>query len=207
MSGTGPISEADLSGTVADVLLALSNVGFGDFATRVPCDAATPAPIADLITGLNAMIATLEQEEARQTAYKEDLERRLETIERQREAIRELATPIMEVWPGILCLPVVGVLDTERSAQMAAALLNAIVTKRARRAIIDVTGIDVMDTSTAEHFIRIAGSARLLGTECALTGLGPSIAQTVVHMGVELDNVVTFRSLRDALQYYVAQDA
>lgn len=120
-------------------------------------------------------------------------------IERQQEAIRELSTPIMEVWDGILCLPVVGIMDTRRSADMTDALLRAVVAARAECAIIDITGIEVMDTGTADHFIRMAKAVRLLGAECVLTGMKPQIAQTVVHMGVDMASVATHRSLRDAL--------
>ena len=107
----------------------------------------------------------------------------------------------MEVWDGILCLPIVGIMDTGRSADMTDALLRAVVATRARCAIIDITGIEVMDTGTADHFIRMAKAVRLLGAECVLTGMNPQIAQTVVHMGVDMEGVTTHRSLRDALHY------
>ncbi|HXK16166.1 MAG TPA: STAS domain-containing protein, partial [Polyangiaceae bacterium] len=83
------------------------------------------------------------------------------------------------------------------------ALLTTIVEKGSKYAIIDITGIDVMDTRTVDHFIRMAKAIRLLGAECALTGLNPHIAQTVVHMGLDLSDIVTHRSLRDALYRYV----
>jgi len=132
-----------------------------------------------------------------------ELADKLATIERQRSAIRELSTPIMEVWNGILCLPIVGIMDTTRSADMTDALLRAVVSRRARAAIIDITGIEVMDTHTADHFIRMAKAVRLLGAECVLTGINPQIAQTVIHMGLDLDDIVSHRSLRDALQHFI----
>jgi rsbT co-antagonist protein RsbR len=82
--------------------------------------------------------------------------------------------------------------------------LTTIVEKGSKYAIIDITGIDVMDTRTVDHFIRMAKAIRLLGAECALTGLNPHIAQTVVHMGLDLSDIVTHRSLRDALFRYVS---
>ena len=103
----------------------------------------------------------------------------------------------------MLCLPVVGVMDTARSTEMTNALLQTIVDKKTRYTIIDITGIDVMDTRTVDHFMRMARAVKLLGAECALTGISPHIAQTVVHMGLELDDIVTRRSLRDALADYV----
>src|SRR5262249_59554456 len=100
-----------------------------------------------------------------------------------------LSTPIIELWEGVICLPVVGIMDTVRSAEMTSSLLQAIVEKKTRYAIIDITGIEVMDTRTVDHFMRMAKSIKLRGAECALTGISPHIAQTVVHMGVNLDEI------------------
>jgi rsbT co-antagonist protein RsbR len=132
-----------------------------------------------------------------------ELEEKLKTIEQQRVAIRELSTPVIEIWDGVLCMPVVGVMDTSRSADMTDALLRAIVEKKVRHAVIDITGIEVMDTRTADHFIRMAKAVRLLGANCALTGISPGIAQTIVNMDLDLGGIVTHRSLREALQFYV----
>ncbi|HEX3553287.1 MAG TPA: STAS domain-containing protein [Thermoanaerobaculia bacterium] len=131
------------------------------------------------------------------------LEAKLETIEMQQAAIRELSTPIIEVWAGVLCLPVVGVVDSQRSAEMTETLLETIVAKQARTAIVDITGIDVMDTKTADHFIKMARAVRLLGAECIVSGINPGIAQTLTHIGVDLTGVRTMRSLRDALQFHL----
>lgn len=134
-----------------------------------------------------------------------ELEAKLETIEMQQAAIRELSTPIIEVWAGVLCLPVVGVVDSQRSAEMTETLLETIVSKQARTAIVDITGIDVMDTKTADHFIKMARAVRLLGAECIVSGINPGIAQTLTHIGVDLTGVRTMRSLRDALQFHLKE--
>jgi rsbT co-antagonist protein RsbR len=136
-----------------------------------------------------------------------ELEAKLETIERQQAAIRELSTPLIEVWSGVLCLPVVGIVDSVRSAEMTEALLEAIVDKQARIAIIDITGIDAMDTKTADHFIKMAKSVRLLGADCILSGINPAIAQTLTHIGVDLTGLRTMRNLRDALQTFLREQA
>src|SRR5262249_26789694 len=154
-----------------------------------------------LYAAINEMISSLKEEQDKSRAYQTDLEDKLATIEQQRAAIRELSTPIMEVWDGVLCLPIVGVMDTARSTEMTATLLKAVTEKNTRFAIVDITGIEVMDTRTVDHFIRMAKAVRLLGAECALTGTNAHIAQTVVHMGIDLGDVATFRSLRDALQH------
>lgn len=141
----------------------------------------------------------------RAEAANRELEAKLETIEMQQAAIRELSTPIIEVWTGVLCLPVVGVVDSQRSAEMTETLLEMIVTKQARTAIVDITGIDVMDTKTADHFIKMARAVRLLGAECVISGINPGIAQTLTHIGVDLAGVRTMRSLRDALQFHLRE--
>jgi rsbT co-antagonist protein RsbR len=197
------MSEQQILDNVADILLVLANVGLGDYSTRIDVDPNDTGPLAGLHAAINEMIVSLNAEKEKNEAYQKELEEKLATIEQQRAAIRDLSTPIMEVWDGVLCLPVVGVMDTMRSTEMTGTLLRAVSEKGTRCAIIDITGIEVMDTRTVDHFIRMAKAVRLLGAECALTGTNPHIAQTVVHMGIDLANVVTYRSLRDALQDYV----
>ena len=190
---------------LADALLVLSNVGYGDYTTRLELKEGDNSPLASLYAGINDMIAALGAEQEKARTYQQELEAKLATIERQRIAIQELSTPIMEVWDGVLCVPVVGLMDTARSSEMTSTLLRAVVEKSAKCAIIDITGIDVMDTRTVDHFVRMAKAVRLLGSECVLTGMNPHIAQTVVHMGLDLSDVITHRNLRDALQQYVGQ--
>jgi rsbT co-antagonist protein RsbR len=188
---------------IADILLVVADVGAGDYTARLQSDLPPDHPVATLYEGINQMIVSLQEEQRQSNEYRKELEEKLATIELQRAAIRELSTPIIEVWAGVLCLPVVGVLDSTRSAEMTEALLTAIVEKKARCAIIDITGIQVMDTGTADHFLRMAKAVRLLGSNCVLTGVHPNIAQTIVHMGVDLSDVMTHRTLRNALQHYV----
>lgn len=142
---------------------------------------------------------------AQQESINRELEAKLETIEMQQAAIRELSTPIIEVWASVLCLPVVGIVDSQRSAEMTETLLETIVAKQARMAIVDITGIDVMDTKTADHFIKMARAVRLLGAECIISGINPGIAQTLTHIGVDLTGIRTLRSLRDALQLHLRE--
>ena len=188
---------------IADILLVVADVGNGVYSTRLRSDFPSDHPLSTLYEGINQMISSLATEQQRSAAYQQELEEKLAMIEVQRAAIRELSTPIIEVWEGVLCLPVVGVLDSTRSAEMTEALLSAIVEKKADCAIIDITGIQVMDTGTADHFLRMARAVRLLGANCLLTGINPAIAQTIIHMGVDLSGVVTHRTMRNALQRYV----
>jgi len=154
---------------------------------------------------LGAAKGALTEALAKHETANRELEAKLETIERQQAAIRELSTPIIEVWAGVLCLPVVGIVDSQRSAEMTETLLEMIVAKQARTAIVDITGIDVMDTKTADHFIKMAKAVRLLGAECILSGINPGIAQTLTHIGVDLTGIRTLRNLRDALQAYLRE--
>ncbi len=190
---------------IADVLIIVADVGNGDYSTRLSSPHPEGHPISTLFEGINQMVDSLTHEQQRSQTYQRELEEKLATIEVQRAAIRELSTPIIEIWDGVLCLPVVGVLDTTRSAEMTESLLAAIVEKKADCAIIDITGIQVMDTGTADHFLRMARAVRLLGANCVLTGINPAIAQTIIHMGVDLSGVVTHRTMRNALQQYVDQ--
>jgi rsbT co-antagonist protein RsbR len=198
---TSAIDDSPLLEHVADALLVLANVSYGDLDGRVP--ASGDGPLAALFAGINEMIDSLRQERDRNRAYARELEERVATIELQRAAIRELSTPVIEIWEGVLCLPVVGVVDSVRSGQMTDVLLQAIAEKRSRCAIVDITGIEVMDTKTVDHFIRMAKAVRLLGAHCLLTGVSPNIAHTMVHMGVTLTDITTHRSLREALRSFV----
>jgi rsbT co-antagonist protein RsbR len=161
------------------------------------------AGFSDFLGQLRIIKDDLQNALVRAESSNRELEAKLETIERQQAAIRELSTPLIEVWSGVLCLPVVGIVDSVRSAEMTEALLEAIVDKQARIAIIDITGIDAMDTKTADHFIKMAKSVRLLGSECILSGINPAIAQTLTHIGVDLAGIRTMRNLRDALQAFL----
>jgi len=197
--------EQEILESVADALLVLSNVGYGDYTTRLDLREGDTSPLASLYAGINDMIAALGTEQEKARSYQLELEGKLATIERQRIAIQELSTPIMEVWDGVLCVPVVGLMDTARSSEMTSTLLRAVVEKSAKCAIIDITGIDVMDTKTADHFIKMAKAVRLLGADCIISGINPAIAQTLTHIGVDLTGVRTLRSLRDALQLYLRE--
>jgi rsbT co-antagonist protein RsbR len=201
-----PTVQADpvLSERIAAIVALLTDVKSGTYSSRLP-SLLEDDTFDVLYRAINDLVDTVAM--ARETAarFQHELSERLATIEQQRAAIRELSTPVIEVWDRVLCLPVVGVMDTTRGAEMTESLLRGVVEKRARCTIIDVTGIEVMDTATADHFLRMAKAVRLLGAECVITGISPSIAQTIVHMGVNLGDVRTHRSLRDALARFVIE--
>ncbi|MFW6197285.1 MAG: STAS domain-containing protein, partial [Myxococcota bacterium] len=157
------MTDEEVLDRFAQVLMALSDVAAGDYEIRLPHDLPDNHPFGALARGLNEMVAALGDAQTKAREYQNDLEEKLRVISAQQEAIRELSSPVIEVWRGVLCLPVVGMVDTARSAQMTEALLRAVVEKQAQYAIIDITGIEVMDTHTADHFLRMAKAVHLLG--------------------------------------------
>ena len=132
-----------------------------------------------------------------------ELEEKLELIGRQSATIRALATPIIQIWDEVICLPIIGTVDSERTADMMHGLLEAIVREQARYAIVDLTGVEVVDTSTADHLIRLFRAAKVLGVDGVLCGIRPAVAQTVVALGLDLTSVRMMRSLRDALMWCI----
>jgi rsbT co-antagonist protein RsbR len=202
-SGSGFNVSEDLADHIANMLLALSDVSEGNFDVRLDLSLPEEHPLGALSLGINQMTQALALERQDALRLQRELEEKLALIERQRVAMRELSTPIIEVWDGVLCLPVVGVVDTVRSTEMTDSLLQAVVAKSVECTIIDVTGIDVMDTRTADHFLRMSRAVHLLGARCMLSGVNPTIAQTMVHMGVDMQGIEFHRSLRDALKLHL----
>jgi rsbT co-antagonist protein RsbR len=122
---------------------------------------------------------------------------REEVIVRQQREIAELSTPVVKLWDGILALPLIGTLDSQRTQILMENLLQTIVDDEAEIAIIDITGVPTVDTLTAQHLLKTVAAARLMGADCLISGIRPQIAQTMVHLGVEL-NVISKATLADA---------
>lgn len=121
-------------------------------------------------------------------------------IERQRQEMLELSTPVVKVWEGVVALPLIGTLDSERTQVVMETLLERIVQTGSTVAIIDITGVPTVDTLVAQHLLRTVAAARLMGAECIISGIRPQIAQTIVHLGIDLTGVTTKASLADAIQ-------
>ena len=124
---------------------------------------------------------------------------REEIIARQQREMLELSTPVVALWESILAVPLIGTLDSERTQVVMESLLQRIVDTGASIAIIDITGVPTVDTLVAQHLLKTVGAARLMGAECIISGIRPQIAQTIVHLGVDLGNVATKATLADAL--------
>jgi rsbT co-antagonist protein RsbR len=124
---------------------------------------------------------------------------REELIMRQQEEMLELSTPVVKLWEGILALPMIGTLDSARTQVVMESLLQKIVETGSEIAIIDITGVPTVDTLVAQHLLKTVTALRLMGAECIISGIRPQIAQTIVHLGVDLQGVVTKANLADAL--------
>ena len=123
-----------------------------------------------------------------------------QVIIRQQEEMLELSTPVVTLWDGIVALPLIGTLDSARTQVVMESLLQAIVQTNSRVAIIDITGVPTVDTLVAQHLLKTITAARLMGAECILSGIRPQIAQTIVHLGINLEDVITKAKLSDALR-------
>jgi rsbT co-antagonist protein RsbR len=121
-------------------------------------------------------------------------------IARQQEEMLELSTPVVTLWDGIVALPLIGTLDSARTQVVMESLLQAIVQTNSRFAIIDITGVPTVDTLVAQHLLKTITAARLMGAECILSGIRPQIAQTIVHLGINLEDVVTKARLAEAFR-------
>ncbi|MBA1274135.1 STAS domain-containing protein [Stutzerimonas azotifigens] len=121
-------------------------------------------------------------------------------IREQQESMLELSTPVVELWKGVLAIPLIGSLDSNRTQIVMEALLQKIVETESDIAIIDITGVPTVDTMVAQHLLKTVTAAKLMGAKCIISGIRPQIAATIVHLGVELGDVVTKSSLADAFR-------
>ena len=120
-------------------------------------------------------------------------------IAKQAEEMLELSTPVVKLWQGIVAIPLIGTLDSNRTQVVMESLLSTIVATNSKVAIIDITGVPAVDTLVAQHLLKTITAAKLMGAECILSGIRPQIAQTIVHLGINLADVITKASLADAL--------
>lgn len=126
---------------------------------------------------------------------------REEVILRQTDEISEISTPVIRVWDGILALPIIGTLDSSRTQIVMENLLQEIVATGSGIAILDISGVPAVDSLVAQHLIKTVSATRLMGAECIISGIRPEIAQTVVHLGIDLSSIITKATLASALSY------
>jgi anti-anti-sigma factor len=135
----------------------------------------------------------------------EERRRTEEDLRRQREVVSRLSTPIIKAWEGVLALPIIGMLDSARAAQMMERLLAEIAGTRARFAVLDLTGVEAVDTATVGYIVNIVRAAGLLGSQCLVSGISPGIAQTMSALGSGAEKFRTFGQMQDALRYALAE--
>lgn len=184
----------------------LSSVAAGELEQRVETE------IEDDLTGveeaINILIEDLTYELKQSKKMRNELEEKLGKIEeqqrtifRQQEDLLELSSPVSKVWDNILILPVIGTLDSQRTQIMMENLLQKIVDTGCTMSILDITGVPTVDTQVANHLLKTVTSARLLGADCIISGISPAIAQTIVHLGIDLSAIKTKATLQDAMIY------
>ena len=165
----------------------------GPIHDRVQSAVSDPARLASLSREMNTLLDSL-------GLYTMDVYQRgrEQVINRQQQELLELSTPVVTLWDGVLALPLIGTLDSARTQVVMENLLQRIVDSGASIAIIDITGVPTVDTLTAQHLLKTVAAARLMGADCIISGIRPQIAQTIVHLGVELGSVITKATLADA---------
>lgn len=176
LQGFSPTEVAIFVFSLKDALLPALREYFSD----------DPRQLADETARINKLIDQLGL--ATFAAYAES---RDTYVREQQKSILELSTPVVEVWEGILALPIIGSVDTARTQQMMESLLTKIVSTASSVVIIDITGVPIVDTAVAKHLLQTISAARLLGAQCILVGISSRIAQTLVHIGVDLSDVIT----------------
>ena len=183
-----------------ELLLHLSVLGiWGELRDPIP-DPDPDSPLAEALLSLGIVAENLAVLSRERELHIKELETKAKTIASQSEAILELSTPVTEIWDGILVMPLIGTVDTARAQQIIDALLDAIAASQASCAIIDITGVPVIDTSVADHLLKTVAAAEMLGAEVILSGVSPLNAQTLVKLGVDLSGISTKGSLKAALK-------
>lgn len=198
-----PKAIRDLDTRITRMEETLSLAACGDFEALIDVDAEleNTDALTAVETGINVLIADMGSEVTESRKRAEELEEKLELIEKQRQAIEELSTPIIKIWDRVLVLPLIGTLDTRRSQKLTEALLTNISATQTKVTIIDITGVPAVDSAVANHLLKTVASVKLLGAQAVITGIRPEVAQTIVHLGVDLGEVETLSNLSEGLKW------
>ncbi|RZL03323.1 MAG: STAS domain-containing protein [Rubrivivax sp.] len=179
------------AGDTSVFVMALKKPLFSGLQTRLMQD---PAALVDAIWWTSTLIDKMAQFTI--NTYQRSRE---DIIRRQQQELLELSTPVIKLWDGVLAVPMIGTLDSSRTQLVMEALLQRIVDTGSELAIIDITGVPTVDTLVAQHLLKTVTAIRLMGAECIISGIRPQIAQTIVHLGIDLQGITTKASLADAL--------
>ncbi len=202
----------EMAWQIEEVLQAASA---GDYTKRCPVsitESFADNPLATIVPSINLLLDDLRAKERKRKRAQEslqntivELQQQVETVQKQAVAIRELSTPAIEVWDGVLVMPIIGVVDTARGQSIVEEMLSAIAAKQIRYVILDITGVDIVDTSVANHLIQAVMAGRLLGAVCILTGVNPFIARSLVSLGVDLGGIQTLGNLKEGLKHCLSR--
>ncbi|MDN4588189.1 polyvinylalcohol dehydrogenase [Xenophilus aerolatus] len=184
-------AKGDTAGATSVFVLALKKPLFDRLQAVFAQD---PASLANALWALTTLVDRLAQHTA--NTFQASRE---EVIRRQQEDLLELSTPVVKLWDGVLAVPMIGTLDSNRTQVVMETLLQSIVDTGSALAIIDITGVPTVDTLVAQHLLKTVAAIRLMGADCIISGIRPQIAQTIVHLGIDLQGIITKATLADAL--------
>ncbi|SIQ91266.1 STAS domain-containing protein [Pseudacidovorax sp. RU35E] len=184
-------AKGDSAGSTSVFVLALKKPLFDRLQLALAQD---PAALGGALWALSALVDRLAQHTA--DTFQQSRE---EVIRRQQEDLLELSTPVVKLWDGVLAVPMIGTLDSNRTQVVMETLLQTVVDTGSSLAIIDITGVPTVDTLVARHLLKTVTAIRLMGADCIISGIRPQIAQTIVHLGIDLQGIVTKATLADAL--------
>ncbi len=194
---TSRAAKGQSAGDTSRFVLAMKKPLFTSIQQRLAGD---PAAMGGALWALSTLVDNLAQHTG--TTYQQARE---DIIRRQQEELLELSTPVVKLWDGVLAVPMIGVLDSSRTQIVMEALLQKIVETGSELAIIDITGVPTVDTLVAQHLLKTVTAIRLMGADCIISGIRPQIAQTIVHLGIDLQGVSTKATLADALALALRQ--
>lgn len=184
-------AQGQRAGETSQFVLSLKRPLFEHIQRRLADD---PAAAIQQIWHATALVDSMAQHTV--TSFQQARE---EIIVRQQEELLELSTPVVKLWEGVLAIPLIGTLDSNRTQVVMESLLQKIMETESELAIIDITGVPTVDTMVAQHLLRTVTAIRLMGAECIISGIRPQIAQTIVHLGIDMQNISTKATLADAL--------
>lgn len=190
-------AKGDTAGGTSTFLLALKKPLFSRLQAL---HAENAAELAASLWKLSALVDRLAQHTVDTFQASREL-----LIRRQQEDLLELSTPVVKLWDGVLAVPMIGTLDSNRTQHVMESLLQSIVDTGAELAIIDITGVPTVDTLVAQHLLKTVTAIRLMGADCIISGIRPQIAQTIVHLGIDLQGISTKATLADALAQALRQ--
>jgi len=184
-------ARGQTAGDTSLFILALKKPVFDGLQTRLASD--TPALMAAIWAATTLIDRIAQHTVSTFQQAREDI------IRRQQEELLELSTPVIKLWDGVLAVPMIGVLDSNRTQIVMETLLQQIADSESELAIIDITGVPTVDTLVAQHLLKTVSAIRLMGADCIISGIRPQIAQTIVHLGIDLQGITTKATLADAL--------